>query len=990
MQRRPCLWASGRGHTPKRFTSGWWLVLSLGLVATVTSPVGAQVSVMSVGPGGAPLQATLGPDGKPIGMIGPDGKPIDPNAVPSAPAKPADGGIKVIRRSEYLKTPGSSEKITTPVGPDGKVEFHFQGTPWPPVLDWLAEVSGKSLDWQELPGDFLNLHTQRSYTTEEARDLLNWHLLARGYTLLLHDEVLTVANVKGINPGIVPRVTVEELATRMPNEFVKLSLPLDWIIAEDAATQLAPMLSPNGKLSAIKSVNRLEAIDAVSNLRDIVALLDDEQSSRQQDRALVRVFKLEHVRADEVMLSLMGILGIEKKQAPGGGDRNGMMQQMQMQMQMQQQMQQMQQQQGGAAGAQKPTEPKLVMNSRENSILATAPPDKMEIIEQTVRALDVPPESGGQLLRNLDRMRVYRLTTLKPGPLAEILNDVGDLSPGARIRVDKDNNSIVLFGSLADHVTVQALVQKLDGSGRNFEVIPLRRLRAEDVAGSIDFMLGPQEKEEPQRSRWSYYDPYGGNQETTHKEERPFRVDADIENNRLLVWANEIELKEVQGLLAKMGEIPNGQTNPQSTRTLEFASPEEAEQILKQLQRLWPNVAPNELLVPDSAPSSTPQRNTEPPKAEPPRDASARPRRTPARFSQWETVLLEEAEDAAVDPPVRRHPLIEEEPARSGPPRTHNASEAPPIAVHRLPDGRVIIGSEDTRALDQLEQLVIDIRPKTPDFRVFHLKNSNTWAYGIEMNLNDFFDTKDDDKTVLDWYGDVVSTKDKTPSRLSKRRKLKILSDRESRTIVVQNATAEQLEIIEKLIAVYDLPESNDPRAIRVTRIFGLKYSQASVIADTVKAVYRDLLSTNDPSLQARDDKQGQQNQGPSTSYVFGRSNTDTTKKDEPKDQPIRFKGLLSIGVDEISNSLVVSSASGLMDDIAQLIESLDEAARPTTKFEVMQLSSRLDAAAIQEKLGRMIDAGKKSKIKVSSSGDKPGTSPVIPGMTPGASVPGQ
>ena len=178
--------------------------------------------------------------------------------------------------------------------------------------------------------------------------------------------------------------------------------------------------------------------------------------------------------------------------------------------------------------------------------------------------------------------------------------------------------------------------------------------------------------------------------------------------------------------------------------------------------------------------------------------------------------------------------------------------------------------------------------------------------------------------------------------------------------------------IIEKLIEVYDLPESNDPRAIRVTQIFGLKYSQASVIAETVKSVYRDLLSANDASLQSKgDDKQPPAAQSPSTSYIFGRSNTDSTKKDEPKEQPIRFKGLLSIGVDEVSNSLVVSSASGLMDDIALLIETLDEAAKPTTKFEVMQLNSSLDAATAHEKISSLLGAGKKTKIKVSSSGEK-------------------
>ena len=63
-----------------------------------------------------------------------------------------------------------------------------------------------SLDWQELPDGFLNLITQKTYTLAEARDLINRHLLARGYTMLIQGEVISVFKVDSINPGMVPRV----------------------------------------------------------------------------------------------------------------------------------------------------------------------------------------------------------------------------------------------------------------------------------------------------------------------------------------------------------------------------------------------------------------------------------------------------------------------------------------------------------------------------------------------------------------------------------------------------------------------------------------------------------------------------------------------------------------------------------------------------------------------------------------------------------------
>ena len=49
-----------------------------------------------------------------------------------------------------------------------------------------------------------------------------------------------------------------------------------------------------------------------------------------------------------------------------------------------------------------------------------------------------------------------------------------------------------------------------------------------------------------------------GSQSNADKEKstNEFRVEADVDHNRLLLWANEVELGEVENLLVKLGEIP--------------------------------------------------------------------------------------------------------------------------------------------------------------------------------------------------------------------------------------------------------------------------------------------------------------------------------------------------------------------------------------------------------------------------------------------------
>ncbi|MEW4528998.1 secretin N-terminal domain-containing protein [Maioricimonas sp. JC845] len=925
-------------------------LFALMLLSTGASVVHAQERTVVpqpgrvVRPGSAPSGAVR-PGQKPGEAKKPeDGKKPDDGKKDGDEKKEDDGKPKIITRSSEPQLPEKFITIDIEPDADGKVTFNFQGVPWLPVLTWLAKISDQSLDWQEIPGDYLNLRTQRAYDLQEARDLINRHLLSRGFTLLVDGELLTVVNIRKINPGMVPRVEPDELADRMPHDFAKVSFPLKWMLAEKAAEELKPMLSENGTIAALKSVNRIEVMDAVINLQEIHRLLSLEQSSTRSEPTLIRVFTLEHIRAAETVSLLEEILGLEK---PGGGGElsNSMGQQI---MQQLQRMQRSSQSGSKGGGSDEENKPRLVVNERQNSILAHAPPDKMEVIEQTIRALDVPQERDRHILQNMDRMKVYRLTTLDPEPLVQVLLDLGDLSPRSKIQVDEDNRSIIVFGTLADHVTVKTLVERLDGSTRSFEVIPLRRLRADEVAGTIQYMMG-EEEEEDDNSRGGYYSyysyRYGSRRDSgSSKETRPFRVDADVENNRLLLWANEVEYKEVSNLLEKMGEIPPDRGSSETMRVIDLPSDEEARRILERLRTIWPNIRPNELQLQPGSPRTE--------RTGPPADEDSTPR-TEAANSAAAAPVIERRSRLAAQLAVMQEerPLTDDAGEPTAAPGDAGEDDAPPIVIQQLPDGRIIVGSQDTRALDRLEEVLGQLTPAAPEFHVFKLKHPNTWAYGIELILEEFFQNKAEEEAVFDpYWGYTYSQKEDSPNRLSRKKQLKIISDSDSQTILVQGATSEQLKIIQNLIDIYDQPVSSDPASVRRMQVFRLEYSDANVIADTVKAVYRDLLSANDPALQSPNQSREPSSVDKGITYVYNRGPQGDGDDPEPQ-TPIRFKGLLSVGVDEISNSVVVSAAEGLMDDIGQLIEALDEAARPQTKVQVLQLSPGLDVATLKERL---------------------------------------
>jgi type II secretory pathway component GspD/PulD (secretin) len=965
-------------------TMGLTLVVVVrGQEAPVATPVPAEGVKVEATPGGP---VTMGPDGKPVPRSkgGPPGTPTGPGQ-PGAPgAKPdekKDQPPTNVNRPDKPPLPPDPRELGVTPNPEGKLRFNFHGQRWADVLEWLAKVSGMSLDWQELPGDYLNLVTQREYTVPEARDMVNRHLLARGFTMLQQGEVLSVVSIPKLIPGMVPRVEASELAKHMPNEYVKVSFALDWLLSEKAVEELKPMLSPNAKITALKNTNRIEVMDVVVNLREVHALLQREQS-HDDEQSLVKEFPLKHTRAEDVLQQLRSLLGMEAKATPA---RPMSPEEMMQQQQQQQMMMQMQRQQGGQPmppGAKKEEEVHLVANARKNSILANAPPDKMAIVSQAILAIDVESDRAQSLLTNINRMQVYRLHTVDPDALVRTLREVGEMDPGTRLEVDTKNKAVIAYASMADHLTIRQVVERLDGSTRRFEVIHLRRLEADYVAGTIDFMMTGPKQQDQQQPR--YYDFYYSGRSSSRSEESTdkFRVDADVENNRLLVWANEVELEEVTNLLVKLGEIPAQSGRADRIRVLEAIPPDQLQELIDKLRQTWPSLAPNQLNLPPPPPTKEPD-NKKPP-IEPLRgvkearlptanDESANDEsdsllallQVPAE--KVETQTKADETDRPAEAPATEAPPRDARPNQplSRSPERGAATPPPPIDISLTPDGRLMISSQDTQALDILEELIGQVAPPRRSYRVFTLKYAD--SYWVSTYLESFFDDSEQKKesgsSRVYYYDYAPPKKDDTQYRLSKRRKLKFIDDPDTNSILVQGGDSEQLKTIEELIAVYDQPQQADANAARLTAAFPIRYSKAQAIAEAVKDVYRDLLSDNDKALQNNQNPEQKNRQVPGGStYIFNEGGDASNEKERTR---VTFKGKLSIGVDELTNTLLVSTEGEiLMRNVTEMVKGLDEAARPLSSVSVIKLNGTTNSAKVREVLSRMLTEPKPAQKK--------------------------
>jgi hypothetical protein len=118
-----------------------------------------------------------------------------------------------------------------------RVAFEMRGKPWAQVFEWFVDQTGMPFRSKYPPpaGTFNFINPKdpktgkpREYTLNEVYDTINEFLQAEHkFTLLRSDTTLTMIPAdEPIPPGLVPRVTLDELPRRSRTEIVEIVLKL--------------------------------------------------------------------------------------------------------------------------------------------------------------------------------------------------------------------------------------------------------------------------------------------------------------------------------------------------------------------------------------------------------------------------------------------------------------------------------------------------------------------------------------------------------------------------------------------------------------------------------------------------------------------------------------------------------------------------------------------------------------------------------------------
>ena len=509
---------------------------------------------------------------------------------------------------------------------------------------------------------------------------------------------------------------------------------------------------------------------------------------------------------------------------------------------------------------------RVSFDSNTRSLIAVARPDQHAVIKALLDELE--PTGAANEAQTLE---VYALGGMDGLTAVEVAEGVlRSIDSAATVSWEKASKQLVVTTTPAGHQQINAAMERFQESDpREMDVIQLRMLSASSAQNAIEGLYG----------------------DTFTKDDSYPVIQADEDSQQLLVRGSKKQLQDIRTLLIKMGETglsPTGDVTTQANRNLRVIPIQgDVEPTLQKIQDLWPRVRRNPIRVlrPGvEAPATEPQPQ---PKADgqfsvPPEENSppAPDGPTPASKEPTESQAVEKATAAATD-------------------NTNAAANQPgqdePSPVVIIPGtDRITIASDDIEALDQLESILRatsssrtggTVASRNRDFSVYQLRNAG--AEEVAETLESIYDSR----AGMLAFGSVV-----------------IVPETRMNALIVYGGRTDR-DRIEQLLEILDTEKLPDSGRIFRTEVITINHADAEKVENVVRGVYRTEMTAGG-SRRAIEIPTGIDS---SVANVLRQINAASSAP------------LLTIEVQEETNSLVVKAPQNLIDEISELVTQLDE-----------------------------------------------------------------
>lgn len=377
-----------------------------------------------------------------------------------------------------------ADEVTQPQ--DAKLRFNFRFAPWADVLTWFAEQAGLSLVLDAPPAGTFNYSDTKEYTPAEAIDLLNGVLLTKGYTLIRRERMLLVVDtVDGIPEELVPEIDLDELDSRGRFEMVRVTFPLGEREPQAVDAEIKPLLGEFGKSILLPQTKQLVVIDTAGKMRAIRAVIESipekakpgpPERKKEEEKPTLVTYPLKNIAPSAALATLEAIFG--EGHFVHDSNTNHLIAYVvpSQQEAVSKTLEQMQAETPDelkfdlkihalTPGDHSPLlnllqtlfpEARLSLDTATSNLVAWAPPQAQETIEETIKGLDEQGATPGSR-----KLQVYRLRRSDPTTLVTLLTPV---LPRARITADAPSNSIAVFTDETGHNTVKAAVDAMEAA----------------------------------------------------------------------------------------------------------------------------------------------------------------------------------------------------------------------------------------------------------------------------------------------------------------------------------------------------------------------------------------------------------------------------------------------------------------------------------------------------------------------------------------------
>ena len=204
-----------------------------------------------------------------------------------------------------------------------RVSMRFERASLDQVLKFIGQVSGLTIIKDSDLSQEVTIISDQDITLEDAFAVLNSALAVKGFTAVRTDKTLKIISIDNAKTAELPvKLALSPDKIKPSDEFVTVVIPLSYADAYDLRKDLSNLIAKRADLSANARSNTLIITDSAANvfrIANIVKQLDTPQISSTQ----VRVFVLKNADAELLIKTLNDIFKQDNTASSGQTNQSG-------------------------------------------------------------------------------------------------------------------------------------------------------------------------------------------------------------------------------------------------------------------------------------------------------------------------------------------------------------------------------------------------------------------------------------------------------------------------------------------------------------------------------------------------------------------------------------------------------------------------------------------------------------------------------------------